>query len=175
MEDQNVNTNGVPESGAASTPTVEELSKQIESLTAAMKKQKLALDAAAADAAEWKRQFRATQDEATRIKAEKEESDRIRDAELAAYKRGESINKKVTRYVAMGYPEELARKSAEAYVDGDDDTVLELQKQFNDQLVTSVKSSLLAQNPSLTPGKAPSGVGAEPAEIAAFRRGVLGA
>ena len=74
----------------------------------------------------------------------------------------------------MGYSDELAKASAEAWADGDDDKVLLLQKQFNEQFETKIKASLLAQQPDLTPGKTPTGVGAEPAEIAAFRKGIRG-
>lgn len=155
------------------TPTPEELVKQIESLTAAMKKQKLALDNAAADAAEWKRQFRATQDEATRLKAEQEEAFNAIKAENAALKRDKAIEKRTNKYLSMGYPDELAKASAEAWADGDEDKVLDYQKQFNEQFETKIKAGLLAKQPDLTPGQTPTGVGAEPAEIAAFRKGVL--
>ena len=152
------------------TPSVEQLTKQIEDLTAAMNKQKKALDAAAADAADWKRQYRSTLDEAARAKAEQEEANAQRDAELATYKRKEAVNTKVTKYLAMGYPEDLARQSAEAYVDGKDDVVLDLQKQFTSILETNIKASLLAQQPAVTPGMTPPGNPESP-ELAAFRKG----
>lgn len=160
-------TTGQP---APATPTVEDLTKQIEALTAAMNKQKKALDNAAADAAEWKRQYRATLDEAARAKAEQDEANAARDAELATYKRKEAVSNKVTKYLAMGYPEDLARQSAEAYVDGRDDVVLDLQKQFTSILETNIKASLLAQQPAVTPGMTPPG-NAEAPEVAAFRKG----
>lgn len=156
------------------TPSIEELNKQIEMLNAAMKKQKLALDAAAADAAEWKRQYRATQDEATRMKEEQDEAFRAMKAENDAFKRNNAIEKRRNKYLSMGYSDELAKASAEAWADGDEDKVLDYQKQFNEQFETKIKASLLAQQPELTPGRTPTGVGAEPAEIAAFRKGLRG-
>lgn len=163
-------TTGQP---APATPTVEDLTKQIEALTAAMNKQKKALDNAAADAAEWKRQYRATLDEAARAKAEQDEANAARDAELATYKRKEAVSHKMTKYLAMGYPEDLAKQSAEAYVDGKDDVVLDIQKQFTSILETNIKASLLAQQPAVTPGMTPTG-GSEPPEISAFRKGTRG-
>ena len=175
MEDQNKvtpETTGQP-APAPAAPTVEDLVKQVETLTAAMNKQKKALDNAAADAAEWKRQYRATLDEAARAKAEQDEANAARDAELATYKRKEAVSHKMTKYLAMGYPEDLAKQSAEAYVDGKDDVVLDIQKQFTSILETNIKASLLAQQPAVTPGMTPTG-GSEPPEISAFRKGTRG-
>ena len=172
MDPIETKTNEQPIEPAA--PSVEDLQKQIETLTAAMKKQKQALDNAAADAADWKRQFRATQDEATRLKAEQEEAVAAIKAENAALKRKEAVANRTNTYLSMGYSDELAKASAEAWADGDDDKVLLLQKQFNEQFETKIKATLLGQQPDLTPGKTPTGVGAEPAEIAAFRKGIRG-
>ena len=172
MEDQNKvtpETTGQP-APAPAAPTVEDLVKQVETLTAAMNKQKKALDNAAADAAEWKRQYRATLDEAARAKAEQDEANAARDAELASYKRKDAVSNKITKYLAMGYPEDLARQSAEAYVDGKDEVVLDLQKQFTSILETNIKASLLSQQPAVTPGMTPPGNPESP-ELAAFRKG----
>ena len=152
------------------TPSVEDLQKQIEALTTAMKKQKQALDNAAADAAEWKRQFRATQDEATRAKAEQEEAVAAIKAENAALKRKEAVANRTNTYLGMGYSDELAKASAEAWADGDDAKVLDIQKQFNEMLETRIKASLLAQQPAVTPGMTPPGSPESP-ELAAFRKG----
>lgn len=176
MDEQNkepFNPVGQPTDTPAA-PSTEDLQKEIEALKAAMKKQKLALDTAASDAAEWKRQYRATLDETARKEAEQNELNAARDAKLAAYERNDAVNTKVTKYLAMGYPEDLARQSAEAYVDGNDEVVLEIQKQFMSQFETKVKASLLSQQPQVTPGEPPTGVGAEAPEIAAFRKGIRG-
>lgn len=176
MDEQNKNTTepvGQPAEPPA-TPSVEDLTKEIEALKAAMKKQKLALDTASSDAAEWKRQYRATLDETARKQAEQDELNAARDAKLAAYEHNDAVNTKVTKYLAMGYPEDLARQSAEAYVNGQDDVVLDLQKQFMTQFETQVKASLLSQQPKVTPGETPSGVGAESPEITAFKKGIRG-
>ena len=151
-------------------PNVDDLQKQIETLTAAMNKQRKALDAAAADAAEWKRQFRATQDEATRLKAEQDEAFNAIKAENAALKRDKAIERRTNKYLSMGYSDELAKASAEAWADGDEEKVLDYQKQFNEQFETKIKTSLLAQQPAVTPGMTPPG-NAESPELAAFRKG----
>lgn len=177
MEDQKKVTSEQPEGTAPDTkptPSIEELTKQIETLTAAMNKQKQAIDNASADAAEWKRKYRSTMDEAARLEEERKEADALKDAKIAELERREAVKDNIASFIAMGYSEDLARQSAEALYDGDNKKLIELQKSFFNTYETNVKAKMLNSQPGLTPGKTPSGVQVEDPLLAAFRRGAKG-
>lgn len=166
--------NADPAKDAKPTPSIEELTKQIETLTAAMAKQKQALDNASSDAADWKRKYRSTMDDAARAEEERKEADAKKDALIAQLTRSQAITDYTAQYIAMGYSPELARASAEAYQDGDFAKVMALQKQHQGKIESDVKARLINQQPGLTPGITPSGVGVEDPALTAFRRGLRG-
>ena len=126
------NTNGNPtnEPEEKATPTVEELSAQIKALTSQLEKQKQAFNNASSDAAEWKKKFRDTQDEATRKEAERNETMESLQKQVAEFKRQTSIANQKAAFVAMGYPEELAAKKAGFMVDGDVENAMKVEKEF---------------------------------------------
>lgn len=172
---ENKETNVTPENQPEkNTPTLEDLTKQIETLTATLAKQKKAIDAASSDAAEWKRKYNSTLDEATRKENERLEAEAAKDARIAQLERDRDIDQRTAAYLAQGYDADLARKSAEAYTSGDFTAVMDLQKQHNDKLIADLKAQLINQQPGLTPGQTPSGAFGEDPALAAFKRGAKG-
>lgn len=120
-------------------------------------KLKEALSRANSDAAEWKRKYRATLDDAKRAEEERAERDKERDEELATLRRERTVSHLETQYLAAGYSAELARSSAQAQADGDTATVLANQLRFIDETKKSLEAAALGKQPPITPGKPPKG------------------
>lgn len=120
-------------------------------------KLKEALSRANGDAAEWKRKYRATLDDAKRAEEERAERDRERDEELATLRKERQISKLEAQYLAVGYSAELASSSAKAQADGDTATVLANQTKFIEETRKRLEAEALGKQPPITPGKPPKG------------------
>lgn len=171
MADKNT-TNATPEAQpTANTPTIEELEKKIEDLTQMVAKQKKSIDNASADAAEWKRKYRSTLDDATAKEEARKEADAEKDRTIAELTRERTVSVHKASYLSMGYPEDLAKAAAEALADGDAEKVKSLQKDFLTIHGDAVKKAMLNSQPSVTPGQTPTGNSFESSFMAAFRKG----
>lgn len=108
-------------------------------------------DKTASEAAEWKRKHNAllSEEEQARI-AREEELNSLRNS-VAQMTREKMIAQYKAEYIAMGYSENLAAKSAEAAADGDTATVFANQKAFLEAHDTALKASML-QNTPVPPG-----------------------
>ena len=144
------------------TPSVEELNATIAQLQANitqlqgdLEKQKQATSSAASDAANWKKQFRDTQDEGTRKNAETAEMISTLQAKIASFEKNETVSGYEKNYLAMGYDADLARKTAEAMADGNMSVVFENQRTFTEAQKKAVQDSALNNMPDLSKGKTP--------------------
>ena len=113
-------------------PTVQELMVEI----AKLRREK---DKNASEAADWKKKFRETQSAEEKASAEKAEREAQRQAEYEALVRKDKIHDLTETFMDQGYGKELAKKAAASLVDGDNDTLLECQKQFNAQRIAGEK------------------------------------
>lgn len=121
--------------------------------TSEMDKLKTALSKANAEAASWKKQLRSKQTADEAAEAERLASEKEKDDLIKTLQRDKAVSTNKSAYLAMGYDEELATKSAEALVDGDLNKVFEYQKSFNDGYKKSIESSVLDKQPDLSNGK----------------------
>ena len=122
-------------------PTVQELMVEI----AKLRREK---DKNASEAADWKKRFRETQSAEEKASAEKAE----REAQRQALVRKDKIHDLTETFMDQGYGKELAKKAAASLVDGDNDTLLECQKQFNAQLIAGEKEKWIASRPEINAG-----------------------
>ena len=125
--------------------------------TDAESKLKEALSRANGDAAEWKRKYRATLDDAKRAEEERAERDKARDEELETLRKERAISRLEAQYLAAGYSSELASASAKAQAEGDTATVLANQMKFIEETKTKLEAAALGKQPTITPGKPPKG------------------
>lgn len=125
--------------------------------TDAESKLKEALSKANGDAAEWKRKYRATLDDAKRAEEERAERDRERDEELASLRKERQISKLEAQYLAVGYSADLAASSAKAQADGDTATVVANQLKFIEDTKKKLEAEALGKQPPITPGQPPKG------------------
>lgn len=151
---ENVNETNEQANETPNTPTVEELTKQIAELTGQLEKSKKALNVASSEAADWKKQFRATQDEATRVQAEKDEQFKALQDKLTAYERQTTVATHKANMIAMGYPEDLATKRADLLADGKIDEAMGVEKEFIEYYAKQLKAEGMRNTPSPVSGSA---------------------
>lgn len=130
------------------TPTVEELTKQIQDLTSQLEKSKKALNTASSEAADWKKQFRATQDEATRLQAERDEEFKTLQSKLADYERQTAVANYKSGMIAMGYPEDLATKRATLMAEGKNTEAMAVEKEFIEYFGKQLKAESIRNTPA---------------------------
>lgn len=118
-------------------------------------KLKEALSRANGDAAEWKRKYRATLDDAKRAEEERAERDKARDEELETLRKERTISKLEAQYLAVGYSAELAASTAKAQAEGDTATVIKNQVQFIEDTKKKLEAEALGKQPPITPGQPP--------------------
>lgn len=111
-------------------PSIDDLQKQIKDLQNQLDRSKQAYNTASSDAADWKRKFRDTQDEATRKEADRNEEMETLKRKVAEFEKQTVIATNKAAYIAMGYTEDLAAKKAEALADNDIETVMRVERDF---------------------------------------------
>lgn len=161
-------------------PTLEELQKQIADLTASAKakdaeieKLKAANTNASADASEWKKQYRATLDEAARKEAERAEAEQAMREELTALKAEKRISDYTKKLMEAGYDAQTAATMAAGLPEGISDDFFATQKTFLDNQKQLAKTEALNNQPSLSVGIPPSTTKSDP-DADNYRRWVRG-
>ena len=114
--------------------------------------EKKSLDAAMADASNWKKKYKETLGDAERKAAEQEELFEDMKTQLSAYKRSEALSKAENAFLSLGYSDELAKASAKAQVDGDNDALFVNMKKHEEEL----RKAFIDANQRKTPNP-PSG------------------
>ena len=105
-------------------------------------------DKTASEAAEWKRKHNALLSEEEQAKiAREEELNNLRNS-VAQMTREKQIAQYKAEYIAMGYSDQLATKSAEAAADGDTATVFANQKAFIEAHDQALRAGLLQSTPT---------------------------
>ena len=120
-------------------------------------KLKGALSRANSDAAEWKRKYLATLDDAKRAEEERAERDRERDEEIATLKKERTISDLEKQYLSAGYSADLASASAKAQAEGDTATVIANQIKFIEDTKKAIEAAALGKQPDLSHGEPPEG------------------
>ena len=142
------------------TPSVEELQAQLAALQSELDSVKQtssqAITKASGDAAEWKRKYRETLDEATRKEQERTEREEIIARELAEYKAKDRISTYTTKLVEAGYDLETAKVMATDLPEGVTDAFFASQKDFLEKHSQAVKSQMLNSQPGPSVGMPPT-------------------
>jgi len=151
------NTTATPETQEQSekpegTPTIEQLMTELAKANADIAKLKNSRDAAASEAAKYKKQLREKQtaeeiQTEEKLKAEEEYKKYVED--LEAYKKTAEAK---ARYALQGMGEELATKAAEAEIKGDMDELASIQKRHADELLRKREQEWLKSRPEINSG-----------------------
>lgn len=156
ITEANVTEEPMQETQAPTEPTLEELKAKLKAYEDKESKSKEAISKACADAAEWKRKYRETLDDATREK--QEQADRVADMEtkLKAYEAKDRINNYTQKLVLAGYPIEQASRMAEGLPEGVSDAFFDEQRAFLEATKQTIKNDKLNAQPALPVGMPPS-------------------
>ena len=171
VEETKVEENKVDESGATNTnennatdtkaqnnsaDTQEEklsVDEQLAQLRLENAKLKRATDKATKEASSYKKQLREKQSVEEIEAQEKAEREAQREEEFNALKKENAVNKFEKSFLAQGYPEDLALKSAVALYENDTDTLFNTQKEREEQLRKEIKAEFIANNPQINSGE----------------------
>lgn len=163
MTEESKKTEGTPESADNASepkaPTIDELQAEIARLKAEntqIDKLKKSNSEACSDAAEWKRKYRATLDEAERIKQEQAERMAELEKANAAYEAKERVSTYYSKLMEVGYDSASARSMAEVLPPGVPDSYFESQKSFLAAKTQEIKTQTLNSQPGLSTGLPPT-------------------
>ncbi len=143
---------------------VKTLTETIEALKAEVEKLKAANSNASSDAAEWKRKYRSTLDEAARKEAERNDTLTDLKNQLEQYKVNERVATYTAKLIEAGYDNDTAKSMATALPEGIDDSFFSNQKSFLESHKLKVKQESLNSQPGLSQGMPMSGKTAEQLE-----------
>ena len=138
------------------TETVKTEPAKDEKPNAEIEKLKAALSKASADAAEWKRQFRAKQTETERAEAERAEQEQAMRDELETLRKEKRVSDYTGKCLALNMDADLAGKTAAALADGDMDSVFDCLKAFVEATTTRLNNEALNRQPGLSAGTPPT-------------------
>lgn len=95
------------------------------------------------EAADWKRKYQSTLDEATLKAQQAEEAAKAQAEELATLKKERAIAGYKASYLAMGYEESLAEDTAKALFDGDNTRLFENQRKHQETVEKKAREDAL--------------------------------
>lgn len=114
-------------------------------------------DKNAKEAKEWKEKYRSTQSEKDVMDAEKAEAQAKRDEEFETMKKTIQIQNLTENFMDLGYPKDLAKKAATAQTDNDVQTLIDIQKQFNESQKKAWEQEFLKNRPDVNIGGTSNG------------------
>lgn len=109
---------------------------------AEIKRLKASNDKASSEAADYKKKWKATLDESQQSALAKEEEYKSMKDELESLRKANAVSGLEKSFLELGYPPELATKSAIAQFEGDNKTLFEVQKQVMESIAKNVKAEM---------------------------------
>lgn len=131
-------------------------------------KYKDAMDKATHEAAEYKKQLKALQDQQKTGSSKADETITKLQEQVAELTRQNTISSYTAQFVALGYDSELANATAIATADGDVATVFENQRKFLEAHDKQTKADILKQTPK--PGQGGTGKQAPAMTLEKYRK-----
>lgn len=142
--------------GYADLSAEEKLAKlesiELEDTSVELKKYKDLIDKASSEASNWKKKYNEKLSESEKIELEQKESQAKIMEELNALRNEKQLTELKANYLGLGYNEDLALATAQAFMGGDMQTVFANQKKFLDETQAKIKADLLnaTPNPNVT-------------------------
>ena len=134
---------------------------EYEDNAAELERLKKANDKASSEAADWKRKHNALLSEDEKKKQEDAERMSQMEQELKELRTAKTVSEHKAKFLALGYPEELATATATALADGDTTTVFANHQKFLADYTKTIKAETLKGTP-----KPPAGSGSEGTDYA---------
>lgn len=109
-------------------------------------------DKASAEAADYKKKYKASLDETEKASMEKAEAEAQREEEYKQLVRENTMNKIEKQYLAMGWTAEEAERMAAAEVDSDFDAKAKIMKEVDERKKKDFEKEFLASRPDVNIG-----------------------
>lgn len=148
-KDEQKNTASPESEEKKNEPTVQELMVELAKLKRAQEK-------AASEASEYKKKWKESLSEQEQASMEKAEAQAKKDEEFESLKRQVRVNELTENFMDLGYSKDIARKAANAQADGDTQTLLEIQKVFQEQQKKAWEQEFLKNRPEIATGNGTS-------------------
>jgi len=110
-------------------------------------------DRTASEVADWKKKYHGKLSEDEKKEAERLASEAALQKELETLRKETAVTKHKAKYLGLGYDENLASETAQAFADGDMDKVFENQKKHQEALEKAAKAAALASGDPPPPGR----------------------
>lgn len=104
-------------------------------------------DKTAKEASEWKQKYKSTLDDSTRQQEENAERQEQLQKELDEFKKQKAIGDLTNNYISLGYSSELAKSSAEAQFNNDNETLFKNMQSFQNAQNQELKNLRQQQTP----------------------------
>lgn len=141
-----------------------------EALKAELEKLKKAMSKANSEAAENKRKYLDTLDEAQRKEAERAEKEAAREARIAELEAKERVSSYKSKLMEAGFDSTTADLMARSLPDGVSDEYFAAQKAFNETQRRTAKVAAMDNQPGLSVGMPPTSTDAQKAEENKYRK-----
>lgn len=148
-KDEQKNTASPESEEKKNEPTVQELMVELAKLKRAQEK-------AASEASEYKKKWKESLSDQEQASMEKAEAQAKKDEEFESLKRQVRVNELTENFMDLGYSKDIARKAANAQADGDTQTLLEIQKVFQEQQKKAWEQEFLKNRPEIATGNGTS-------------------
>lgn len=128
------------------------LNEQLQSALVEIARLKRAVDKSTGEASEYKKKWKESLSEQEQASMEKAEAQAKRDEEFENMKKTIRINELTENFMDLGYSKEMAKKAATAQAENDTESLLTIQKQFQESQKKKWETEFLASRPELKTG-----------------------
>lgn len=133
---------------------------------------KNALTKSNSEAADYRKKWQSTLSEQERLEAERQQRDAERDARIAELEKEKAVGDYTAKCLAMGYSAELAKSSAIAWAEGNNEQVFADMNTFIAEKTKQLQAEALNNQPQLTNGSPVVTPTPEDDLTAAFRKAI---
>ena len=109
---------------------------------------KATFDKTASELADMKKQLKAKMSEAEQAEAERAAKEAEREELLNKLLKDKTVSESRARFLALGYPDELASEAATALADNDNEKLFATQKKHIEAMERAIKAELLKNTPA---------------------------
>lgn len=141
-----------PKGNPDGQPNEKALTEQLQSALVEIAKLKRSVDKATAEASDYKKKYRESLSEQEQVNLQKAEEQAKHDEEFATLKKMVRVNELTENFMDLGYSKDLARKAATAQADGDTETLLDIQKQFQAAQKKAWEAEFIKSRPEMATG-----------------------
>ena len=128
------------------------LNEQLQGALVELAKLRRQLDKTSSEAADYRKKWKESLTETERASQEKAEAEAKKQEEFEYMKKALRINELTENFMDLGYSKEMAKRAATAQAENDTESLLEIQKQFQDAQRKEWEQDFLKSRPEIAAG-----------------------